>query len=95
MLKADFTRTFVRDRKRCLRRHWPIGQLDEAIEAVVNSDSEPIPARFGDHAMTGALNGCRAVHCGGRTSNWVLLYELFDGQVIFLATGTHDEAYKR
>ena len=93
MLKTDFTPSFARDRKRCAKKHWDISTLDAALAAVAFSDEEPIAPEFGDHALAGDLHGCRALHIGGKTSNWVLLYEVCGDSAYFIATGTRDEVY--
>jgi len=93
MLKPDFTASFALDRKRCSRKHWDVAALDAGIKAVVFSDEAPIPREYGDHGLKGALRDYRAVHIGGKSSNWVLLYRVDRGSVFFTATGTHDEVY--
>ncbi|MCL1922447.1 MAG: type II toxin-antitoxin system YafQ family toxin [Propionibacteriaceae bacterium] len=93
MLKADFTRSFARDRKKSAKKHWDVAALDAALEAVVHSDETPMSHTYNDHALTGDLVGCRALHIGGRSSNWVLVYELDEDTVYFIRTGTHDEVY--
>jgi mRNA interferase YafQ len=94
MLRADFTTSFVRDRKRCRKKHWSIAALDEAITAVMASDEVPLSPRFHDHALSGQWSGYRALHIQGSNSNWVLLYQIVDDEVFFIATGTHDEVYE-
>jgi len=93
MLRADFTPAFVRDRKRCAKKHWDVGALDEEMEAVAYSDERVIGGEYYDHGLTGDLKGCRALHIGGRKSNWVLLYEIVSDEVFFISTGTHDEVF--
>jgi mRNA interferase YafQ len=43
--------------------------------------------------LTGEWKGYRALHLEGRNSNWVMLYQVVDDEVFFVATGTHDEVY--
>ena len=95
MLKTDFTPSFANDRKRCAKKHWDIVALDAALATVAVCDETPIPSGYNDHALTGDLQGCRALHIGGKASNWVLLYEVVADSVFFVATGTQDDVYGR
>lgn len=69
MLDADFTPAFVRDRKKCKKKHWNIPALDEALMAVMKSDAVEISARFNDHALSGNMQGYRKLHIVGRKSD--------------------------
>ncbi|MDR0416715.1 MAG: type II toxin-antitoxin system YafQ family toxin [Propionibacteriaceae bacterium] len=40
------------------------------------------------------MAGLRALHIGGRASDWLLLYQVADGAVIFHRTGTHDDVFR-
>jgi addiction module RelE/StbE family toxin len=72
MLDTDYTTLFVKDRKRCQKKHWDIALLNEAIIAVANSDARPMDQKFNDHALTGDKKGNRLLHINGRNSNWVM-----------------------
>jgi mRNA interferase YafQ len=91
MLDTDYTTLFVKDRKRCQKKHWDITLLNEAIIAVANSDTRAIDQKFNDHALTGDKKGNRLLHINGRNSNWVMLYKKDLTKAIFMRTGTHDE----
>jgi len=93
MLKADFTASFARDRKRCAKKQWSVEALDLALALVASSDEVPIPSHYNDHGLTGDLRGYRELHIGGKTSNWVLLYQVVGDSVYFVATGSHDEVF--
>ncbi|MDR2374690.1 MAG: type II toxin-antitoxin system YafQ family toxin [Bifidobacteriaceae bacterium] len=73
MLTPDFTKAFARDREKCVKKHWDIQALDSALEAVCASDETKLVPSYRDHALVGDLAGCRALHIGGQTSNWVLI----------------------
>jgi mRNA interferase YafQ len=91
MLDVDYSPKFPRDYKRCIKKHWNIKDLENAMSAVAESDKIPIPNEYNDHALSGNLQGCRLLHIGGRKSNWVLLYIASETKVVFSRTGTHDE----
>ena len=44
---------FDRDVKRCVKKHWDIKALKEAMEAVLMSDEQSIPLKYKDHALSG------------------------------------------
>lgn len=91
MYKQDKAPIFVRDYKKCMKKHWDLELLDEAMFAVVKSDEEKIPHIYNDHALTGNLQGYRQLHINGRSSSWLLRYTINDKTVYFARTGTHDE----
>jgi len=91
MLDADYLPSFVRDRKRLKKKHWPIEELDKAIVSVIFADEMPIPLFYNDHALKGDLRGYRLLHVGGRNSDWLLLYKSLDGFVTLIRTGSHDD----
>ena len=88
MLDADFTPAFNRDRKKCKKKHWDGSGLNEAIKAVMESDTQAIPSRFNDHALSGNMQGYRELHVGGR-----LIYKVEGNVAVFVRSGTHDELY--
>jgi mRNA interferase YafQ len=94
MLRPDFTSAFAKDRKRCAKKHWDVAALDLAIELVSGSDEVRLDARYNDHALVADLAGCRALHIGGRRSDWLVVYQVVGDRVFFLRTGTHDELFK-
>jgi len=94
MLKADFTASFSRDRKRCVKKHWDVSVLDAALIAVMTCDETPLRAEYNDHALTGDLQGYRVLHVGGRTGDWILLYQIVDDEVFFISTGPHDDVLR-
>jgi mRNA interferase YafQ len=91
MLDTDYLTTFVKDRKRCQKKHWGITLLNEAIIAVAHSDTHPMDPKFNDHALTGDKKGNRLLHVNGRNSNWIMMYKKDLVKAVFIRTGTHDE----
>lgn len=94
MLKLDFTPSFVRDRKRCMKKHWDTAKLDEALFAVARSDEAPVPEKFNNHLLKGDWQGYLELHVNGRKSDWLLVYRLEENIAIFVRTGSHDELFK-
>lgn len=89
------SQAFVRDVKRCMKKHWDMEAFKKAVTAIAHSDEDPIPAHYNDHALTGDKQGLRELHVGGRKSDWLVIYEIDGEKVWFSRTGTHDELYRR
>lgn len=89
------TSAFERDVKRCMKRHWSMQALKDAMIAVAMSDEVSIPLKYKDHALVGSLQGIREIHVEGRTGDWVMLYSIEGNVVEFARTGTHDEMFRR
>ena len=49
------------------------------------------PAGYHYHALSGNYKGYRECHI---RSNWLLLYKTTETEVVFVATGTHDDLFK-
>jgi mRNA interferase YafQ len=67
--------------------------LKEGIRVLEASDKKTIPSRFNDHRLGGKYRGCREIHLGGRSSDWLVVYKIDQGMVVLLATGKHDEIF--
>lgn len=80
---------FIKDWKRLKKKHYNKSELDEIVDILKND--EYIPARYHDHALSGNYKGCRECHV---RSNWLLIYESTDTEIILIATGTHDDLFK-
>lgn len=81
-LKKDLTRLRV--------RNWNMNLFKDAVRALAQSDTDPIPERYNDHALPGIRQGYRMLELG-RLDSWVILY-VRDNQRIFLVrTGPQEE----
>ena len=64
------------------------------LATVVNTlaQGHKLPDKYKDHSLIGNYNGCRECHI---TPDWLLIYELSDGELIlYLArTGTHSDLF--
>lgn len=94
MYNIYHTPSFLKDFKRCVKKHWDIALLEESISVLTISDEKCIPAKYNDHILKGKYRGQRELHIGGRNSDWLLVYKI-EGNTLYLArTGTHDEIFK-
>lgn len=93
MYRSINSPAFERDVKKCMKKHWDMGSFKAAISAILHSDEEPIPLKYNDHALSDNLQGKRELHVKGRTSDWLIMYEIVDGVVGFARTGGHDDLF--
>lgn len=88
MLQADFTNRFKRDYKLAGRRGYDLNLLKQVMQALINE--EPLEARFYDHLLVGQYAGRRECHL---KPDWLLIYRIDDGWIIFERTGTHADLF--
>jgi len=55
---------------------------------------KPLPAKYGDHPLTGNWSGYRDCHI---QPDWLLIYKIDEGALILTATrtGTHSEVFQK
>ena len=84
------TTKFQRDLKRVQRRGYDLSLLTAVIKKL--ADGEPLPEKNKDHNLSGDYSGCRECHI---TPDWLLIYELSDGELILYLTrtGTHSDLF--
>ncbi len=49
-----------------------------------------LPEKNKDHNLTGNYVSCRECHI---QSDWLLIYQLFDNDIILIRTGTHSDLF--
>lgn len=84
------TAKFQKDLKRAQKRGYDISLLTEIIKKLANG--EPLLPKNRDHALIGNYVGCRECHI---TPDWLLIYEIDNGEVILYLTrtGTHSDLF--
>lgn len=84
------TTRFQKDLKRVQRRGYKISLLTDIIKKIAKG--ELLPEQYRDHALTGSYAGCRECHI---TPDWLLIYEIFEGDLILYLTrtGTHSDLF--
>ena len=84
------TTRFQKDLKRIQRRGYDISLLTDIIKKLAGG--ETLSAKYKDHNLAGDYIGCRECHI---TPDWLLIYEISDGDLIlYLArTGTHSDLF--
>ena len=89
MLNPDFTSKFQKDYERAIKRNYDISLLDAVIEDLVNEI--PLDKKYKDHALIGNYIGCRECHI---KSDWLLMYQIGNGVIVFERTGTHSDLFR-
>ena len=81
---------FQKDLKRVQRRGYVIELLTEVIKKLANG--EKLPSKYRDHDLDGNFAGCRECHI---QPDWLLIYEIDDGQLFLYLTrtGTHRDVF--
>ena len=84
------TTKFQKDLKRVQRRGYDISLITDIIKKLANG--EALPEKNKDHNLSGDYIGCRECHI---TPDWLLIYEVFDDELILYLTrtGTHSDLF--
>ena len=84
------TTKFQKDLKRVQRRGYDLSLLKAVIQKL--ADGEPLPAQNRDHLLTWNYAHCRECHI---TPDWLLIYEISDGDLILYLTrtGSHSDLF--
>jgi len=89
MRTPNYSRHFKRDLKRAQKRGKDITKLKAIIAKL--SAREILAPRFKDHMLIGNYKGRRECHI---EPDWLLIYKLFDDEILFERTGTHSDLFK-
>ena len=90
MLKIKYHTSFKKDYKKVIKRGYDIKLLEAVIKKLANG--ELLPEKNHDHNLTGDYSGCRECHI---TPDWLLIYEIDNGELILYLTrtGTHSDLF--
>ena len=72
------------------RRGYDISLLTEIIRKL--SEGKALPVKNKDHSLSGDYIGCRECHI---TPDWLLIYEIYDRELILYLTrtGSHSDLF--
>ena len=84
------TSRFQKDLKRIQRRGYDVSLLTNVIKKLANG--EQLPEKNRDHSLSGDFSGCRECHIA---PDWLLIYEIDNGELILYLTrtGTHSDLF--
>lgn len=90
MYKIRPSAKFRKDVKRMRQRGYDISLLAEVLELL--ADGKPLPVRNKDHSLSGNFSRCRECHI---TPDWLLIYEISNGDLILYLTrtGKHSDLF--
>jgi len=89
MVKPFYTKQFAKDLRMMLKR----GKAGQKIKTIITKlvDEEPLVPKYKDHKLIGNYKGRRECHI---ESDWLLIYKLLPGEIIFERTGTHSDLFE-
>ena len=90
MLKLKTTNRFENDYKKSLKSGRDMVRLKRTMSWIANEQS--LPPELRDHKLIGNYQGRRECHLAG---DWLLIYKIEMGTVIFERTGSHSELLKK
>ncbi len=84
------TTRFQKDLKRIQKRGYDIPLLTDIIKKLANG--EQLSEKNKDHPLSGDYIGCRECHI---TPDWLLIYEIDNGELILYLTrtGSHSDLF--
>lgn len=89
MLKPEYTTKFKKDLKTVEKRNLDTELLKDIIKKLCLE--EPLPAKNKDHNLLGDWSGCRECHI---SPDWLLIYQIGNGIIVFERTGSHSDLFK-
>ena len=90
MCTPVYTKQFEKDTKRCIRRGKDLDKFKILARTLLSAAQlDPIHR---DHKLSGNLVGRRDCHI---ESDWVLIYRVDGGRLIFERMGAHADLFKR
>ncbi len=89
----DYTGRFKKDYKKCIKRGFPIPKLEEAVRILAETGT--LPPEYRPHKLVGEYAGKWECHIGGPGSDWIMIWEQNDTELILLTlrTGTHSDIF--
>ncbi len=84
------TSRFQKDLKRIQKRGYQIQLIQDVVRKL--SDGETLEPKYKDHLLSGDYVGCRECHI---TPDWLLIYEIYEDELILYLTrtGTHSDLF--
>ena len=81
---------FKKDLKAVIKRGYNMKLMDEVVTKL--SNGEKLPEKNKDHALVGNYAGKRECHI---TPDWLLIYEIDNGELILYLTrtGSHSDLF--
>jgi len=90
MYKISASTKFKKDLRLAIKRGYNITLLDNVVTTL--AAGELLDKKYLDHPLKGNYKGCRECHI---TSDWLLVYEIDNNELILhlTRTGTHSDLF--
>ena len=84
------TSRFQKDLKRIQKRGYDIDKIKDVVLTL--AEGKTLDPRHDDHPLTGEYSACRECHI---TPDWLLIYEIYEDELILYLTrtGTHSDLF--
>lgn len=84
------TKRFDKDYKRCMKRHYPMKKLHEALRLLTQNGC--LPSSYKPHILKGNHAGEWEAHLA---PDWLLTWRQDNGQLtlLMISTGTHSDIF--
>jgi len=82
------TSQFKKDVRGMKKRGKDLSKLKDVLEKIIGG--QQLEARYFDHVLVGQYKGTRECHI---ESDWLLIYELAQNEVVLIRTGTHADLF--
>jgi len=89
MKSARRTAQFKRDIKRLQQQGKDLTKLKSVLANLVND--QVLPSQYRDHVLVAQYKGTRECHIA---SDWLFVYELAEGEIVLIRTGSHPDLFK-
>lgn len=88
--RVVLTSMFRKDLKLIKKRGYNLSLLEDVVDTLALG--LPLAAKHKDHSLIGDYKGCRECHI---TPDWLLIYEVFEDELILYLTrtGTHSDLF--
>ncbi|GAX07111.1 addiction module toxin RelE/StbE family protein [Secundilactobacillus pentosiphilus] len=90
-MKIEATTKFLKAAKKLKKKHYNIGKLSDAIQAIVDDDHGKLQG-MKHHKLKGIWSGFDEIHI---ESNWLLIYYIEGDRLklVLTDTGSHDNLF--
>ena len=88
MLDVRYSTKFKKDFKTCVKRHYKMELLQQAIDILRIPDA--LPPKNRDHNLSGNYSKYRECHI---EPDWLLIYRLENNELFLYRTGTHADLF--
>jgi len=83
------TSQFKKDVRRMEKRGEDLSKLKGVLQRLASG--EELAAQFSDHVLVGQYKGTRECHI---EPDWLLIYELTEGELVLIRTGSHSDLFR-